>query len=84
VVILQYYKVHLFSCSLLNDAVSRSAYKGKIIYAEVKAGNPKERHHLEDLSTDRREILILILKTNDGKLWIGFIWHRIWTSGGLF
>jgi hypothetical protein len=45
--------------------------------------NLKGRNQLEDLGVDGMIILEWILGTNDGKLWTGFIWLRIGTSGGL-
>jgi hypothetical protein len=40
------------------------------------------RDHLEDLSIDGK-ILELVLWKKGGKMWTGFIWLRIGTSGGL-
>ena len=38
-------------------------------------GDMREREHLEDLGVDRRKILKLILKKEDGGgAWIGLIW----------
>jgi hypothetical protein len=44
--------------------------------------NVKERWHLEDLGIDGR-ILKSILWKVDGRVWTGFIWLRIKTSGGV-
>jgi hypothetical protein len=41
------------------------------------------RDHLGDLDVDRRIILEWILEKFIGKVWTGFIWLRIRTSGGL-
>jgi hypothetical protein len=41
------------------------------------------RNQSEDLSVDGRLILDWILHTYGGKVLIGFIWLRIWPSGGL-
>jgi hypothetical protein len=44
--------------------------------------NLKGRDHSEDLGIGER-ILGHILEKYDGKMWIGFIWLRTGTSGGL-
>jgi hypothetical protein len=41
------------------------------------------RGHSEDTGVDEKKILEWILGKWCGKLWIGFIWLRIETSGGL-
>jgi hypothetical protein len=46
-------------------------------------GNLKESYHLEDLCVDLRTILKLILKKQDGRVWIGLIWLRTGISGGI-
>jgi hypothetical protein len=43
----------------------------------------KTRDHLEDLGVDRRMIFKWIVKREDGRVWTGFIWLRIGTSGRL-
>jgi hypothetical protein len=43
----------------------------------------KGRDHSEDLGVDGRMVLKLILGKQCGKVWTGFIWLRIGTSGGL-
>jgi hypothetical protein len=40
--------------------------------------------HLEDLGIDGKIILKLILRKQGGKVWTGFVWLRIGTSGELF
>jgi hypothetical protein len=37
--------------------------------------------HLEDVSVDGRIILEWILGKQGGRMWLGCIWLRIWTSG---
>jgi hypothetical protein len=46
-------------------------------------GYLKRRYHLEDVGVDGRMILKLILGKYGLGVWIGLIWHRIRTSGGL-
>jgi hypothetical protein len=41
------------------------------------------RDHSEDLNVGGRVILEWILEKKGAKLWTGFIWLRIRTSGGL-
>jgi len=43
----------------------------------------KGRDHLEDLGIDVMVILERILGKQGGKVWAGFTWLRIGTSGGL-
>jgi hypothetical protein len=43
----------------------------------------KERGHWEDQNVGGRRILKWILERYDGMVWIGFVWLRIGTSGGL-
>jgi hypothetical protein len=43
---------------------------------------PEGKDNLEDLDVDGRIILKCILGIYCGKLWTGFIWFRIGTSGG--
>jgi hypothetical protein len=43
----------------------------------------KGRDFSEDLEVDERIILEWILGKQGGKVWTGFIWLRIGTSGGL-
>jgi hypothetical protein len=48
-------------------------------------GKLKERNHLEDIRVDERILLKCIFKdwAGGGGAWIGLIWLRIWTVGGL-
>jgi hypothetical protein len=50
---------------------------------KFSSGNLKGRDHLEDLGVDVKLILKSILRKYSGKMWTGFIWLRIGTSGGL-
>jgi hypothetical protein len=43
----------------------------------------KERDHSEDLGIDGRIILRMILRKYSLRFWIGFIWLKIMTGGGL-
>jgi hypothetical protein len=43
--------------------------------------NLKGRDHSEDMGIDGKIILEWILEKCGGKLWLGFIWLRIGTSG---
>jgi hypothetical protein len=43
--------------------------------------NLKESYHLEDLGINRKIISEWILGKYGGKVWTGFIWLRIGTSG---
>jgi hypothetical protein len=45
--------------------------------------NPNGRNHTGDISIDGRIIVEWNLGKYGGKVWIGFIWLRIGTSGGL-
>jgi hypothetical protein len=51
------------------------------INAEFWSEYLKKRNHSEDLSLHRKIILELIL--GNRKVWTGFMWLRIDTSGGL-
>jgi hypothetical protein len=46
-------------------------------------GSLKERKLLEKIIVDGRVILKWILRKYGARVWIGFIWLRIETSGGL-
>jgi hypothetical protein len=46
--------------------------------------NLKGRDNSEDLGTDGKIIVEWILGKQGGKVWTGFVWLRIGTSGGLF
>jgi hypothetical protein len=43
----------------------------------------KGRDHSENLDIDGKMILEWILRRRVGRVWTGFIWHRIGTSCGL-
>jgi hypothetical protein len=45
--------------------------------------NLKRRDGSEDLEVDGRIILESVLGKQDRKVWAGYFWLRIWTSGGL-
>jgi hypothetical protein len=49
----------------------------------LRSVNLKERDHSEDLGVDGRIILEWISGEGGGKVWTGFIWLRIETTGGL-
>jgi hypothetical protein len=44
--------------------------------------NLKGRYHSEELGVYVKIILEWILRKQDGKVWTGFVWLRIGTSGG--
>jgi hypothetical protein len=48
-----------------------------------KASKSKGKSHSDDLGTDGRTILEWILNKRVEKVWFGFIWLRIGTSGGV-
>jgi hypothetical protein len=54
----------------------RNAYK-------ILVGKPEGKRHWEDLDVGGWTILKLILERQDAMVWIGLIWLRIGTSGGL-
>jgi hypothetical protein len=64
------------------DKVRRTHGKDEM-HAILRLEDLKERDHLEDVGVDRRIILEWILGKQGGKVWTGFIWIRIGTSGGL-
>jgi hypothetical protein len=45
--------------------------------------NLKRREHSEDLGVDGKITSECILEKYGGKVWTGFIWLRIGTTGGL-
>ena len=49
----------------------------------VLLGKTEVRNHLEDPGVDGRIIIKLIFETVDGGAWIGTVWLRIRTGGGL-
>jgi hypothetical protein len=52
-------------------------------HTEVCSIDLQGRAHSRDLGVDGRVILKWIFKRLDGKVWNGFIWLRIGTSGEL-
>jgi hypothetical protein len=53
------------------------------MHVEIRSNNLKGKDHSEDLGVDGKIILERMLGKWGGKAWIGFIWLRIRTSGGL-
>jgi hypothetical protein len=53
------------------------------VYTGFWWGNLRERDHLEDPGTGERIILRCIFRNWDGVTWIGLIWLRMGTGGGL-
>jgi hypothetical protein len=51
--------------------------------AEFSSEKLKGGDHSQELGIDRKIILEWILRKQGGKLWNGYIWRRIRTSGGL-
>jgi hypothetical protein len=49
----------------------------------ILVGKPKERDHWEHQCVGGLTILKWTLDREDGMVWIGLIWLRIGTSGGL-
>jgi hypothetical protein len=49
---------------------------------KILVGKP-EPDYLGDLGIDGKRVLEWILGKWGGKVWTGFIWYRIGTSGGL-
>jgi hypothetical protein len=58
-------------------------YRGQEVAYTVLVGGLKERDHLEDLGIGGRMILKWIFEKWCGGTWVGLIWLRIWTGGGL-
>jgi hypothetical protein len=46
-------------------------------------GKPERRDHSEDLSVNEKDNIRMDVEEMSGKVWTGFIWLRIGTSGGL-
>jgi len=46
--------------------------------------NLKERNNMGDIDVEGNKILEYILRKEGGKVWNGYLWIRIGTSGGLF
>jgi hypothetical protein len=59
------------------------ARMGEISSLDILAGRPEGKNNSEDLGEDGKITLEWILGKWSGKLWTGFIWLRIGTSGGL-
>jgi hypothetical protein len=53
------------------------------VHIKFWSENLKLRDHSEVLGAGGKTILEWILGKEDGKVWTGFIWLRIGTSGGL-
>jgi hypothetical protein len=53
------------------------------MFTKFWSENLNGRDHLEDLAVDGKIILEWILKKQVGRVWTGFIWLRIGTSGGV-
>jgi hypothetical protein len=53
------------------------------MHFKFRLENLKGRNYLEGLGIDGMKILRWILKKQDVKVWTGFIWLRILTSGVL-
>jgi hypothetical protein len=49
----------------------------------ILVGKPEEKRPMEDLGVYSKIILEWILGKQGGKVWIGFMWLSIETSGGL-
>jgi hypothetical protein len=54
------------------------------MYTTFWSEHLKERDHSEYLVVDARIILECTLGKRGGKMWNGFIWLKIGTSGGLY
>jgi hypothetical protein len=63
--------------------VYRTVASGLEMHTKFWSENLKERDDSEDLSAGGRIVLDWILGTYGEKLWNGFIWLRLGTSGGL-
>jgi hypothetical protein len=55
----------------------------KRVHTGFSSENVKEGDCLEDQDVDGRMILELRLSKSDGRVWTGFIWRRIESSGGV-
>jgi len=53
------------------------------VHTKCWSKNLKGRDHSEDSGVDGKKIFEWILEEQTGKLWMGFIWLWIETSGGL-
>jgi hypothetical protein len=55
-----------------------------IFYVVFPLEDLKVTDHSEHTGVNGKIIILkLILGKGDGKLWTGFMWLRVWTSGGL-
>jgi hypothetical protein len=61
----------------------RVARMGKRNIYRILVGQPEGKNHLQELDIGGKTILKWILERQDGLVWIGLIWLRIGTSGGL-
>jgi hypothetical protein len=53
------------------------------MHTKFTSENLKGKGHAKDLGVDRKIIMGLILGKQDSKVWAGFIYPRIGTTGGL-
>jgi hypothetical protein len=54
-----------------------------LVSYNILVGKPKEKSHLKELGVDGKIILEWILGKLGRRVWTGFIWLGIGTSGGL-
>jgi hypothetical protein len=54
------------------------------VHGGVLFGNQRKKDNLEDLLVNARRILKCILTKFLGRTWNELIWHRVWTSDGLW
>jgi len=56
---------------------------GRDVYSVLGGAKLNERENLKEQCVDVRIMLKSVLKKYDGRSWIGLIWLRIRTSGGI-